>query len=324
MREFVQEPMKTRSMRDLRRSASPARGPCRRGRARPPRARPGRRTRRVGDAAVDRRDHRRVRPPGDLRDERRDVDLDRRGRRPRPGRCAERATRRAPLPGGALRRARAALEVGEGRVVGRDHPGAGAALDRHVADVMRPSIESASIAGPVYSIDVADAAGDADLADRAEHEVLRGHAERQLADEADPHRLRPRLQQRLRGEHVLDLARCRCRTRARRRRRAWRCASRRTRSSSPAGSARAPGPITCTIPSRPLRSRSAGRRTPRSCAASASSWAFASGSRIGPGSVGTLWSIVAIVRSGRRTGRPASRSVEACGEVTSWTRCRSM
>src|SRR4051812_41474926 len=42
-------------------------------------------------------------------------------------------------------------------------------------------------------------------------------------------------------------------------------------------------------------------------------------------SVGTLWSAVASVRSGRRTGRPASRSPsKACGLVTSWTRCRSM
>ena len=35
--------------------------------------------------------------------------------------------------------------------------------------------------------------------------------------------------------------------------------------------------------------------------------------------------MVAMVRSGRRTFRPRSRSVEnACGEVTSWHRCRSM
>ena len=40
---------------------------------------------------------------------------------------------------------------------------------------------------------------------------------------------------------------------------------------------------------------------------------------------GTLWSMVATVRSGRRTVRPASRSPsKAWGEVTSWTRCRSM
>ncbi len=41
--------------------------------------------------------------------------------------------------------------------------------------------------------------------------------------------------------------------------------------------------------------------------------------------VGTLWSIVATVRSGRRTVRPASRTPSnACGEVTSWIRWRSM
>ena len=42
-------------------------------------------------------------------------------------------------------------------------------------------------------------------------------------------------------------------------------------------------------------------------------------------SVGVLWSSVASVRSGRRTGRPASRSPsKAWGLVTSCTRCRSM
>ena len=41
--------------------------------------------------------------------------------------------------------------------------------------------------------------------------------------------------------------------------------------------------------------------------------------------VGTLWSTVASVRSGRRTWRPASLSPsKAWGEVTSCTRCRSM
>src|SRR5919206_3874964 len=42
-------------------------------------------------------------------------------------------------------------------------------------------------------------------------------------------------------------------------------------------------------------------------------------------SVGTLWSAVASVRSGRRTVRPARRRPsKACGLVTSWTMCRSM
>ena len=47
--------------------------------------------------------------------------------------------------------------------------------------VMRPSIESASIAGPGVLDDVADGALDADLADRREDQVLRGDAEAELA-----------------------------------------------------------------------------------------------------------------------------------------------
>src|SRR5215208_6174596 len=47
-------------------------------------------------------------------------------------------------------------------------------------------------------------------------------------------------------------------------------------------------------------------------------------SATGVPSVGTLWSIVATVRSGRRTERPASRRPsKACGLVTSCTRWRS-
>ena len=57
--------------------------------------------------------------------------------------------------------------------------------------VMRPSIESASIGAPGVLDHVADRAGGADLADRAEDQVLRGHAEAGLALVGDPHRLRP-------------------------------------------------------------------------------------------------------------------------------------
>ena len=54
------------------------------------------------------------------------------------------------------------------------------------------------------------------------------------------------------------------------------------------------------------------------------SWSLMSAT-VGVPSVGTLWSAVASVRSGRRTVRPASRSPsKACGLVTSWTRCRSI
>ena len=84
------------------------------------------------------------------------------------------------------------------------------------------------------------------------------------------------------------------------------------------------GPITCTMPWR--RWPSGYSVTPNSSQlrVSASSWACDSSSGR-PGPVGTLWSAVASVRSGRRTFRPASRSPSnACGLVTSCTRCRSM
>ena len=192
------------------------------------------------------------------------------------------------------------------RLVGRDHARRArrASIDM-LQIVMRPSIESASIAGAGVLDHVADAARDADLADRAEHHVLRASR----------------------------------RTGARRRSvtrivfgRAWSsvcvastCSTSEVpmpKASAPKApcvevwlvaaddrhprlrQARARGRSRARSPRARCRSRSAGRRTRRSSRASASSCAFASGSRIGPGSVGTLWSIVAIVRSGRRT-RPA-------------------
>jgi hypothetical protein len=90
------------------------------------------------------------------------------------------------------------------------------------------------------------------------------------------------------------------------------------------------GPMMCTMPwlrlpiSNSLMPNSAQlRRRASICAADCSS---ASGSAPVTccGSVGTLWSIVATVRSGRRTVRPLRRRPsKACGDVTSWTRCRS-
>ena len=87
------------------------------------------------------------------------------------------------------------------------------------------------------------------------------------------------------------------------------------------------GPMMCTIPC--STSPSGCSRTPNSSALrrSVSTWVRETGSAIGlsQSTVGTLWSSVASVRSGRRTSRPASRSPsKACGEVTSWIRWRSM
>src|SRR5208282_1600481 len=90
------------------------------------------------------------------------------------------------------------------------------------------------------------------------------------------------------------------------------------------------GPITCTMPRR--ASRMPNSSTPNS-AQLRSSWSTclaAASSVIGTAPntcsvrVGVEWSMVASVRSGRRTGRPSDfNALNACGEVTSWMRCRS-
>ncbi len=87
------------------------------------------------------------------------------------------------------------------------------------------------------------------------------------------------------------------------------------------------GPTTWTMPW--SMSPRGCRRTPNSSALRrrVSTWVRETGSAIGlsQSRVGTLWSSVASVRSGRRTGRPARRRPsKACGEVTSWMRWRSM
>ena len=107
--------------------------------------------------------------------------------------------------GAAFRRARAALDIVEGLLVGRDQAGAGAALDRHVADRHAPfhGERFDRLAG-IFD-DVAGAAGGADLADDGEDDVLGGDAFGQLAVDAHQHVLRLGLDQRLGGQHMLDL-----------------------------------------------------------------------------------------------------------------------
>ncbi|CAB4574995.1 unannotated protein [freshwater metagenome] len=87
------------------------------------------------------------------------------------------------------------------------------------------------------------------------------------------------------------------------------------------------GPMTWTIPCNgsPMENSF----TPNSLALSriTSTWRAEIGSAMGRwmSAVGTLWSSVATVRSGRRILRPLMRKPsKACGLVTSWTRCRSM
>ena len=141
----------------------------------------------------------------------------------------------------------------------------------------------------------------------------------------DPHRLRSLLDQALGRQHVLDLRGADPERERAERAVGRRCGCRRRRSSGRAGSAPAPGRSRARSPGGRSRASRSGSRTRRSCApGSRPERATArrrSGRAVGVPSVGTLWSAVATVLSGRRTSRRSRRSPSnACGEVTSWTR----
>ena len=86
------------------------------------------------------------------------------------------------------------------------------------------------------------------------------------------------------------------------------------------------GPMMCTMPRWRWVRPSSSMPNPAQLTSSSSTCRRAASSAIGmpPNTwlvrVGVEWSMVASVRSGRRTLRPRSRSsANACGEVTSWT-----
>ncbi len=115
--------------------------------------------------------------------------------------------RRAPAP---ARRARDAPgRVNHAKVVssGAIMPGAAAALDRHVADGHPPLHRQRLDRGAGVLDDVAGEPTDAEPPERAEDQVLGGHTEAELALVADAHRARLVLDHALRRQHVLDLAR---------------------------------------------------------------------------------------------------------------------
>ncbi len=274
MRAFVHEPMKTRSMRDVherrpRREVHVAEraldrlalAPDRRTRPdRERRRRPARPCRGSSPTSPAASAHRCRRRPW--------------RRTPRRRRCAARATRRARAPS-RRRSARPAVPRDTRTSCRRARSSPRARRPRSTccrSSCGPPSRARARLAGVLDH--VARAAGDAEPPDRGEHHVLRRDAERQVAFEArrpsssaapaaasaSPARARPPT--------------CRCRRRARRTRRASRCGCRRRRSSCPGCVSPSSGPITCTIPSRPLPV--ANSRTPNSSQLrrSASSWAL--------------------------------------------------
>ena len=126
----------------------------------------------IGHRAVDRHRLRGVGAPAHVRLAARCVE-----HRPRVERGPVVGRQGAPVvergfPSGARRRVRAALDVGERRVVGRDHAGPGAALDRHVADRHAPFHRERADRRPAVLDDVADAAAGPDAVDDRQDDVL--------------------------------------------------------------------------------------------------------------------------------------------------------
>ena len=163
--------------------------------------------RRRGNAAGDRDAHAGVRAVGDHRLEGVGVDRDRAVvRRAVVGRQRPPA-RDGRVPGRARGRVRASVQVLERRVVGRDQAGPRAAFDAHVAD--RHPLLHRQAADGVAGVfeDVAGPAADPDPGDQREDDVLGADAGRQPAVDPDLVGLRVALEQRLRGEDHLDLAR---------------------------------------------------------------------------------------------------------------------
>ena len=99
----------------------------------------------------------------------------------------------------------AAAQVVVGGVVGGDHAGAGAGLDRHVAH-RHPGFHRQGADGAAAELeDVALTTTGADPGDHREHDVLGGDAVAELAVDGDRHRPERLQRQGLGGEHVLDL-----------------------------------------------------------------------------------------------------------------------
>ena len=162
---------------------------------------------RVGHGAGDRQPLAGVGAPGDVRasaSRRRGAP---RGRTRRPRRCAASTSTRRRRP--SRRPAgRAGGPAGSRRssASGAIRPAFAPASIDMLQIVIRASIDSSSIALPRYSMTWPWAPSVPICGDDGEDDVLRRDAGRQLAVDGDRHLLRAVLRQRLRGQHVLDLA----------------------------------------------------------------------------------------------------------------------
>ena len=222
----------------------------------------------------------------------------------------------------ALRRERAIPpgDVLDRGVVGGDQARPGPGLDRHVADRQAALHRERLDRRPVVFDDGARRPAGADLADDREDDVLRLQARGELAADLDPERDRPSaLPQGLGGQDVLDLAWSRSR-RLGHPKAPWVLVWLSPQTIVVPGKVSpSSGPITWTIPCRPPWTSNSVRPNSRQLFRSVSTCRRDIGSLMSSwNSVGTLWSTVATVKSGRRTFRPASRSPSnAWGLVTS-------
>ena len=209
MREFVHEPMKTRSMRMSAIAGARLEPHVRRARARSAARSSGiGDVRRIGDTAGHGDDHAGVRAPRDLRDESPRHRPRPRGRRSRRRRSAAPASARAPAPS---RRpwARPGRPSMYAKVVssGATMPARAPPSIDMLQTVIRLSMESARIASPAYSMTWPCPPPTPIWPIAARIMSLAVTPGARVPVERDPHRLRLALRQALRRQHVLDLGR---------------------------------------------------------------------------------------------------------------------
>ena len=219
------------------------------------------------------------------------------------------------------------MQIVEGGIVGRDQAGPRAAFDAHVADRHAAFHREAAdrLAGVLD--DMARAAADADLGDQRQDDVLGRHAGSQPAIDAHLEGLRLRLEQALGRQHVLHLAGADAE--GERAERAVRGGVAVAADDGHAG-LRQPQlgaddvddalPVAADAVERDAELARVG------CPSARAAWPPAhrrsAASDRASGCCDPRWR--PSCRAGARS-RPRSRSpVNACGDVTSWTRCRSM
>src|SRR6266478_1668042 len=161
---------------------------------------------RVGNAGGGAGDHAGIGAPGDLRSNLLGLQLD---LHVQVG--AAIALEQLPAFDGFLKRfaardKRTPFEICEGGFIGRDHTGARASFDGHVADGHASVHRKGANGFAAILRDVAVAAADADLSDDGENQVLRGDALGALAVNENVQRLGARLNEALRCKDVLDFA----------------------------------------------------------------------------------------------------------------------